>query len=211
MTETLPPPLFLADSRGLDFLNSVAVPADEEVEWLANGRQLLAWLEASGLVEAKVLRQVRALAKPGELDAVAAQARGLREWFRDFVVLHRGKPLNRKVLAELGPLNSLLAKDEKFTQLTTSSEGADESIPVLKFVAQRRWQAPDALLFPIAEALAELLASADFTDIKLCEGPKCALHFLDTTSDRRRRWCCMAICGNRAKQAAYRSRKAVAV
>jgi predicted RNA-binding Zn ribbon-like protein len=30
--------------------------------------------------------------------------------------------------------------------------------------------------------------------------------FADHTRGRGRRWCSMAICGNRAKQAAYRSR-----
>jgi predicted RNA-binding Zn ribbon-like protein len=34
------------------------------------------------------------------------------------------------------------------------------------------------------------------------------LHFLDTTRGRRRRWCNMAVCGNRAKQAAHRDRVA---
>lgn len=211
MIKTLPPPMFLADSRGLDFLNSLAVPVDEEVEWLADGAQLLAWLEAAGLVETAVLKEVRTSVNPGELDALASQARGLREWFRDFVTRHLGKPLPRDVLTELEPLNRILARDEQFRQIAPRSKGAtDEPNLPLRLVTQRRWRAPDALLIPVAEALAELVASADFTDVKHCEGPKCSLHFLDTTSDRRRRWCCMAVCGNRAKQAAYRSRKAAA-
>lgn len=211
MIKTPPPPLFLADSRGLDFLNTLAVPVDEEVEWLANGAQLLAWLDAAGLVESAVLDEVRASANPGELDAVASQARALREWFRDFVTRHRGKRLTRVALTELDPLNRILARDEKFSQIVPRSKGAtDEDHLALRLVTQRRWRAPDALLLPVAEALAELVASADFTDVKRCEGPNCALHFLDTTSDHRRRWCCMNICGNRAKQAAYRSRKAAA-
>lgn len=209
MTNMQAPPPLLADSRGLDFLNSLATPNDGQVEWLADGDQLLAWLEAAGLVDSAVLDKVRTSANPGELDAVAAQARALREWFRDFVAKHRGKPLTRRALAELEPLNRLLARDAQFSQIALQAKGDSEgSVATLKLLVQRRWLSPDALLYPVAEALAHLVTSADFTDVKHCEGPNCTLHFLDTTRDRRRRWCSMAVCGNRAKQAAHRLRKA---
>ncbi|MES6429106.1 CGNR zinc finger domain-containing protein [Cutibacterium acnes] len=42
--------------------------------------------------------------------------------------------------------------------------------------------------------------------MKACEGPACTLMFADHTRARARRWCSMAVCGNRAKQAAHRSR-----
>jgi predicted RNA-binding Zn ribbon-like protein len=70
----------------------------------------------------------------------------------------------------------------------------------------RRWRSPDALLLPIAQAMAELLTTADFSQVKACEGPACTLLFLDRTRGHKRRWCNMAVCGNRAKQAAHRER-----
>jgi predicted RNA-binding Zn ribbon-like protein len=36
------------------------------------------------------------------------------------------------------------------------------------------------------------------------------LLFVDTTKGRMRRWCSMAVCGNRAKQAAHRKRSSKA-
>lgn len=211
MSDTRPQAMFLADSRALDFLNSLAVPAGEEVEWLGNGADLLAWLEAAALVGTTALDEVRAMANPGELDAVATQARGLREWFRDFVTRHRGKPLAASALAELDPLNRLLARDERFGRIALRHEqGGQGASLAFELVEQRRWRSPDALLLPVAEAIAQLVTTADFSDVKQCEGPSCVLHFLDTTRDRRRRWCSMAVCGNRAKQEAYRSRKAAA-
>ena len=65
---------------------------------------------------------------------------------------------------------------------------------------------PEALLPPIGEALADLVSTEDFTQVKACEGPACTLLFADHTRGHARRWCSMAICGNRAKQAAHRSR-----
>ena len=50
MPDNRPPAMFLADSTGLDFLNTIATPADLPVEWLANGDDLLAWLGQARLV-----------------------------------------------------------------------------------------------------------------------------------------------------------------
>jgi predicted RNA-binding Zn ribbon-like protein len=209
MLDSRPPPLFLADDRGLDFLNTRAVPAEAEVEWLASGDDLLAWLEAAELVDRQALAEIRGMAAPGELDAVAAQARALREWWRGFVQRHRGKPLGRATAAELEPLNRLLARDSEFVQLVAMPRGEPHA-DVAPFVlaSRRHWAAPESLLLPIAKAMAQLLVRADFSDVRKCENAACVLHFLDTTRGRRRRWCSMAVCGNRAKQAAHRDRVA---
>lgn len=45
-------------------------------------------------------------------------------------------------------------------------------------------------------------------DLRLCEDPACGRIFLDRSRGRRRRWCSMRSCGNRAKVAAYRKRRA---
>jgi predicted RNA-binding Zn ribbon-like protein len=209
MTAHRPPAMFLAEAAGLDFLNTLAIPVDVEVEWLGSGEDLLAWLEAAKLLDQAALDEVRALATPAELDAVAAQARALREWLRGFVQRHRGKPLARSAEGELGPLNGLLARDRAFTQIVARARAdARDGDSALKLVARRRWQSADDLLLPIAQAIAELVCTADFAEVKQCEGSTCVLHFLDTTRGGRRRWCSMAVCGNRAKQAAHRDRAA---
>src|SRR6266446_2326904 len=76
----------------------------------------------------------------------------------------------------------------------------------LRFQKVRRWRTPDALLSPIGEALAQFVCTEDFSNVKACEGPVCTLLFADHTRGRARRWCSMALCGNRAKQAAHRHR-----
>ena len=70
----------------------------------------------------------------------------------------------------------------------------------------RRWRSPESLLLPIGVALARLVCEEDFADVKACEGASCTLVFADRTRRRARRWCSMGVCGNRAKQAAHRSR-----
>jgi predicted RNA-binding Zn ribbon-like protein len=197
------PAIFVGDALGLDFLNSIATPVDTPIDWIDDGDGLLSWLEQAQLVPADALKSVRMQALPGELDAVADQARSLREWFRGFVRRHKGRPLNAKCLAQLEPLNRLLERDESFHRIVAAPRS--EKRP-LRFEAVRRWRTPEALLVPIGEALAQLVCTEDFSDVKACEGPACTLLFADHTRGRTRRWCSMALCGNRAKQAAHRHR-----
>lgn len=203
MASSRPPALFLADALALDFLNSVATPVDQPVDWIVDGTGLLAWLEQAHLVPTDVLKTLRAQAMRGELDNVAAQARSLREWFRGFVRKHQGRSLAAKDLRGLEPLNRLLERDEGFVRIAPGDQG---SAGGLQFQRTRRWRSPDSLLLPIAEALAQFVCEEDLTNVKACEGSTCTLMFADHTRGRARRWCSMEICGNRAKQAAHRNR-----
>jgi len=194
--------IFVGDAPGLDFLNSIATPADTTIDWIDGGEGLLDWLEQAELVPAQALKTIRAQALPGELDKIADQARNLREWFRGFVRAHKGHPVAAESLRDLEPLNRLLERDEAFSRIVT----ARETDPPFALEATRRWRSPEALLLPIAETLARFVCTEDFSFVKACEGPACTLLFADHTRGRARRWCSMAICGNRAKQAAHRER-----
>ena len=198
-----PPAIFIADSLGLDFLNSIATPVDTPVDWLDSGDGFLEWLAQAKLVPADALDVLKARAMPGELDKVADQARALREWFRGFVRKHAGRPLAPRALHELGPLNRLLERDEAFSQISRHRHSDGDR---LELTMMRRWRSPESLLLPIGEALAKFVCEEDFADVKACEGHSCTLIFADRTRRRARRWCSMAICGNRAKQAAHRKR-----
>lgn len=61
----------------------------------------------------------------------------------------------------------------------------------------------DQLLGKIAKEAAELLTSPQSQQIKSCSNEKCILLFLDTSRSRKRRWCSMERCGNRAKAANF--------
>lgn len=207
MAEGRPPPLFIADAPALDFLNSVSSPEGTPVESIDSGLDLLDWLQRAQMVPTDVLLRMRRARIPGELDAVAAQARALREWFRGFTEEHKGKRLRSEALRELAPLNRILERDLEFVQVVKRERGHEAAgTSGLVWKSVRRWQTADSLLFPIARAIAELVSNEDFSLVKGCEGPACTLVFLDRTHRRVRRWCSMASCGNRAKQSAHRQR-----
>ena len=197
------PAIFISDAPGLDFLNSIATPVDTPTDWIRDGAGLLDWLAQAGLVPPETRLALQAHTPPGELDQVAAQARDLREWFRGFVQARMGRSLSPADLADLHPLNRLLERDDAFTRIVAQPEpGAGP----LQLQPVRRWRTADTLLLPIGETLAQLVCTEDFADVKACEGPVCTLLFADHTRGHARRWCSMAACGNRAKQAAHRSR-----
>jgi predicted RNA-binding Zn ribbon-like protein len=201
--EQHPPAMFVTNCPGLDFLNSVATPVDTAIDWIADGDGLLNWMAQAKLAPLDALQTIKACALPGELDKVAGDARATREWFRAFVRAHMGRPLTPQALRELKPLNRLLERDEQFGQLAPRRDDGHRPIELR---TMRRWRSPEALLLPIGEVLAKFVCEENFAHVKACEGASCTLLFVDHTRRKARRWCSMAICGNRAKQSAHRKR-----
>ena len=199
MTNT--PALLIAGAPGIDFLNSIATPVEETIDWIRDGTGFLDWLRQAMLVPPGVLDVIKSDAPPRDLDRVANQARDLRIWFRTFVESHRGRPIVGKDLRELGPLNRLLERDASFARIA-----ADSSVGRLHLERARPWRSPESLLIPVAEAIARTIVEEDFSKVKACEGAGCTLLFVDRTRGGVRRWCSMEVCGNRAKVSAHRSR-----
>lgn len=197
------PPLFLADDTALDFLNSRATPGGHDVEWIADGADLIVWLETAGRLatgEASRLRSWPA----ATIDRSAQEARELREWFRGVVDAASGDAGSGRPRAVVTDrmattLNEILYPDALSWRIDPERE------PPLRL--ERRVSTPAGLLLPIAESMARLLCEGDFRRVRRCEGTGCTLHFLDTSKNGGRRWCSMAGCGNRAKAAQHRARR----
>ncbi|WP_225731695.1 MULTISPECIES: ABATE domain-containing protein [unclassified Nocardia] len=59
-------------------------------------------------------------------------------------------------------------------------------------------------LYRIALDAAELLGGDTRGRVRICGGVNCSARFVDLSAGGRRRWCQMAVCGNRAKAAQHR-------
>jgi predicted RNA-binding Zn ribbon-like protein len=64
----------------------------------------------------------------------------------------------------------------------------------------------DQVLWPMLRAATELATSPALERVRSCPGEDCGWLFLDTSKAGRRRWCSMAICGNRLKTKRHRAR-----
>ncbi|MFG3441726.1 CGNR zinc finger domain-containing protein [Nonomuraea sp. NPDC047897] len=73
---------------------------------------------------------------------------------------------------------------------------------------ERGWAEPVTaaqFLSAVARDAIELFSSPLVDRVRMCEGERCALIFLDTSRPGARRWCSMSRCGNRHKMRARRS------
>jgi len=102
--------------------------------------------------------------------------------------------------ASLASINAILAADAGFEQLAPH-DGA------YRLERRHMLDDPRIALVPIARDVARLLATPG-VPVRKCAGEGCVRHFYDDSRTRRRRWCEMAICGNRAKASAFAKRHA---
>lgn len=177
------PFLFIAGHPALDFLNTEkANDAGERVELLAEPESVAAWFKAVGFapisVHNSLLMDARTLR-----DAIRALATA---WIND-------APAPAEPLALL---NQTLVSGAARKQLTPDFTQHNELLVTN----------PNPLL-PIAESALDLFTHQDKTLVRKCAGTGCVLWFLDTTKNKRRRWCRMEACGNRAKVSAHYHRQ----
>ncbi len=191
----------LGDHPALDFVNSTATPSRDTIELIADGPGYLRWLQLAGLVSSAERQALRSRFSPAELDHAAAAAVELREWLRPVIAAWAGAGPGMPDEHALARLNVMLAADSRHAEITRSGQG-------FTITDRRTWETPQALLALPAHAAADLLANGDRSLVRKCEGPACTLWFYDRAKAHQRRWCTMAICGNRAKARAHRARLA---
>ncbi len=187
-TTVATPPHFIAGDLALDFVNSAFGVAAERRECLNSDAQVLDWLKCAGLPAVRLTK--------GGNGALLSAALALRETAR--------RLLQKRKAGSAGDpagLNRVLALGSAYQQLTWKKKGQPP-----KCEPYHRRNTAEALLVPVAEAIARLLSEGDFTLVRECENPSCTLWFYDRTKSHQRRWCNMALCGNRAKVAAFRER-----
>src|SRR5260370_40916377 len=95
---------------------------------------------------------------------------------------------------------------EPVNEILRITEGHDELVGQdglwkIEFVA--REGGLDWLLAAVARSAAELIAEGARARLPLCASVHCGLLFHDNSRTRRRRWCSMALCGNRSKVATF--------
>lgn len=113
----------------IDSLNSKSTPSGVWTEWLLDGSDLLNWLEQARAIETEAAAKYRAGNDPEHvLDGITEQARSLRGWFRLFVVRHAGRDLGADAVAELAPLNQLLAGDDSYRQVEAEARRSTHQI-----------------------------------------------------------------------------------
>jgi predicted RNA-binding Zn ribbon-like protein len=173
---------FLADRPVLNFVATVAERGSTDLEQLQVCEDLVRWVTQSGLTS-------------DPLRVTAAQlerARGLREAMFALITALINRTPPRPAGREL--VNAAAARPRPHLRLTTAG-------------AVHRTGDLDAVLALLAEDCLALFDGPDRDNLSRCADPRCTRPFIDRSRGRRRRWCGMKGCGDRAKAAAYRQRQ----
>jgi predicted RNA-binding Zn ribbon-like protein len=176
-------PPIIADQPALDLVNTVVMEDGESVDHLVSDAATAAWLSrmTGGPVEASA--------------GLAARAVELREVIRQSVLARK-----RGDAVDIGQLNALTRHMSSHLALVEHGHGLHME---KRYEGDASWRA----LAPLGEAALTLLAEGDFSLVRECEHEACSLWFYDRTKAHRRRWCSMAMCGNRAKVSRFRNRR----
>jgi predicted RNA-binding Zn ribbon-like protein len=189
----------LGGRLAVDFANAPAYPGApfRELSW----EELVSFLESSHIVSRERGLALLALpqADPRTAHALLSRATRLRDALREAF----GATVRKERIASnwVEPINEVLRITEGHDELV-SEAGAWK----LEFIA--REGGLDWLLAAVARSAAEILTEGAEARIRVCANPGCGLFFCDTSRTHRRRWCSMAVCGNRNKVASFARRRA---
>jgi predicted RNA-binding Zn ribbon-like protein len=186
----------IGNNLSADFVNTV-VSFDHEGGTLRSAADVVDFLETTGALAPADAQRARAqLGDPVAAERFLATALDLRAAVRAaLTAIERAEPVGDDPLALI---NAILAAGAGFEQIAPL-DGA--------YRVERRHMIddPGVALVPIARDIAQLIATPG-APVRQCAGEGCVRHFYDDSRTGRRRWCEMAICGNRAKASAFAKR-----
>jgi predicted RNA-binding Zn ribbon-like protein len=160
---------------------------------LASYRDLLAFARQSGIISPRQGGELLSCAEQrGSLARKSfAEAVRLREAvYRAFSAIAQWKSATA---ADLDVITEFAVKALQHRVLSRADGG-------YRWQWQQTGSNPlDRILWPMAQAAADLLTSEQLGIVRFCEAPDCEWLFLDHSRNRSRRWCDMKSCGNRQK------------
>lgn len=182
----------------IDFANFPtlpASPASNSLTW----QELVQFLEASQIVSAERAEQLLELTDtdPQSVYDLLGSAERLRDSLR--LVFSALAETDRVAGEWVVPINKVLRVTEGHDELVETGR-----VWRMEYVA--REGGLDWLLAAIARSAAELITEGEAALVRSCANPGCSLFFYDHSRTHRRRWCSMALCGNRRKVAAFARR-----
>ena len=191
------PALLLGGRLAIDFANVPSYPGapSQDLSW----EELIAFLQGSNIVSAERASSLLALSGSDPDAAQALLSRSLR--LRDALRRAFGAVVRKEGIARewAEPINQILRITEGHDELVFAGDS-------WKMEFQAREGGLDWLLAAVARSAAEVLVEGTQARLRICGNPACGLFFSDSSRTRRRRWCSMAICGNRHKVASFARR-----
>jgi predicted RNA-binding Zn ribbon-like protein len=193
------PVLLLGGRLAIDFANIPSYPGNprQHLSW----EELIAFLQASQIVSAERGSSLLALSGSDPDAAQRLLSRSVR--LRDVLRRAFGAMVRKEEVARewAEPINQILRITEGHDELVFEGNS-------WRMEFRAREGGLDWLLAAIARSAAEIIVEGAQARLRICGNPGCGLFFSDNSRTHRRRWCSMAICGNRHKVASFARRQA---
>jgi len=191
-------PFLLVGGRlAIDFANIPSYPGSpaDGLSW----EELIVFLQASHIVSPERGSSLLALSGSDPDAAQSLLSRSIR--LRDALRKSFGAIVRKELIARecAEPINQILRITEGHDEIVL-----EENTWKMEFKA--REGGLDWLLAAIARSAAEIIVEGAQARLRICANPACGLLFSDKSRTRRRRWCSMAICGNRHKVSSFARR-----
>ena len=183
------PEFFWAGNHtGIDLVNTEAVDANgDRRELVPDWTALVDWAQAADLIDTDLAQQCRLFGERRGRTALA--------WF------HRLRSSLRNVLER--------GDDEAAAAAALDADVGAVSVRLSYRPARHQAGLPldspgpfERLRLALATAALDA-TSLERSRVRRCGSPRCVLLYYDTTKNSSRRWCDMAVCGNRAKASAH--------
>ena len=188
--------IFVGEHPAIDFANTLSSPRGQPEELLRSWPDLVYWLSKAGLPKDSSLN----LAVSRGVEALKSVLKLRHAWKALLAQLIAGGKVNDEFLESL---NSLLAEDNFHDTVQRDSQ---KGFKLVRSASQLHGE--KLALAMLARQIAGFLADANLNYLHRCANTAtCTLYFYDTTKNHRRRWCSVAVCGNRHKVAAFRKRQ----
>jgi len=183
----------------VDFANTI-YPQNRPGGSIASWGELVGFLLATNLIRKDGYQRLVGLevSAPDDVAAAYLNALELREAISASLAAIAGK---RPVATWcVQAINRVLRYTEGYEQLL--AEGSGWRLGYVESEKRLEW-----LLAAISRSAAEVIAEGPGAPVRKCGRPECVLYFYDMSRTGKRKWCQMAVCGNRAKAAAFVKRR----
>ncbi|HWH23330.1 MAG TPA: CGNR zinc finger domain-containing protein [Candidatus Limnocylindria bacterium] len=183
---------------GLDFVNSLDKGRAGTIDRLSDLQAVLEWLAGHDLLHHEMIQeQLRLHASEQSRERVMGQVRRVRAALRELLdATVESRPPDPAALRDV---NRALRTNYVY-ELVPAPDGVSldhrhEGDPIAGALAR------------LAESIARELNEPDADRLRVCASDDCRWVFRDSSPAGRRKWCDMAVCGNRAKVARHRARQ----
>ncbi|GAB0104073.1 CGNR zinc finger domain-containing protein [Nocardia sp. JMUB6875] len=180
MTTFADPHLFVSGNLALNFIGTRQERRTTGIELLTGDAELGEWVVAAGILDTA----------PDCTGALAPALRLREAAWRIMLATLNGEP----------------AADADRRLLNRHAHDAPPELTLRADGTVQRSGTVEAALAAVARSAIELLGGPDRERLKECGRDACTRLYLDTSRGGSRRWCDMAVCGNRAKSKAFRVR-----